>query len=373
MGQDRTVPGAFVNPALATVLLVLLAAVLLTLPLLPALRELRIKRDAAPLVVIQQYAGEIRHFAHGFRHHIEGLLGPLQQCIALGTTATGTLGPSDEYVLLGRNDNASLIRAGKMNGSTCSLMVAIGPDMALPGGLTFLKEVYAAGILVGGEGVTYRAVLGERDIHLERASKVMRWAHAVGRFRADHDCDLYGRVSSDQEIMLQSGCMFQRLNAPCIAMPCASATLDDAVSPAAGASNNRQIPERPLSRKLIVDDFEIRSGEVITGNIVTRGKLRIGAGARVLGSVKSNKEMVVEAGVAVEGSLISAATMHIGPGCEIHGPVIAERGMVIESGTQCGSAQTPTTVSSPIIDVEEGSLFFGTLWARDEGRVVPRG
>jgi cytoskeletal protein CcmA (bactofilin family) len=360
-----------VNPSVATVLLFLLAAVLLTLPLLPALRELRLKRDAEQLIVIQQHAGEIRHFAYSFRHYIEGLQGPLQQCIALGTSATGTLGNGDEYVLLGRNDDASLISAGKMKGSTCPLMVFVGADMALPAGLTFLKEVYAAGRLVGGEGATYRALLGERDIHLERSSKVMRWAHAVGIFRADHDCDLYGRVSSDQEILLQSGCMFQRLNAPSIAMPCDGASVEHALSPASGVSANRQIPERPLSRRLMVEDFEIRSGEVITGNIVTRGKLRIGAGARVLGSAKSNREMVVEAGVAVEGSLISAATMHIGPGCQIRGPVIAEHGMVIESGTRCGSVQAPTTVSSPIIDVEEGSRFFGTLWARDEGRVVP--
>jgi cytoskeletal protein CcmA (bactofilin family) len=359
-----------VNPSVATLLLSFLAVALLTLPLLPALRELRLKRDAEQLIVIQQHAGEIRHFAYVFRHYIEGLQGPLQHCVALGTTATGTLANGDQYVLLGRNDDASFLGAGKVKDSTCPLIVFVGTDMALPGGLTFLKEVYAAGRLVGGEGATYRALLGDRDIHLERSSKVMRWAHSVGVFRADHDCDLYGRVSSDQEILLQSGCMFQRLNAPSIAMACAGAGVEHAVSPAPALSANRQIPERPPNRRLIVRDFEIRSGEVITGNIVTRGKLRIGAGARVLGSAKSNKEMVVEAGAAVEGSLISAATMHIGPGCQIRGPVIAERGMVIESGTRCGSAQTPTTVSSPIIDVEEGSLFFGTLWAREEGRVV---
>jgi hypothetical protein len=55
------------SPAFATLLLVLLAGVLLTIPLLPAIIELRLKRDAQPLDVIQQYGGDIRHFAYGFR------------------------------------------------------------------------------------------------------------------------------------------------------------------------------------------------------------------------------------------------------------------------------------------------------------------
>jgi len=37
---------------------------------------------------------------------------------------------------------------------------------------------------------------------------------------------------------------------------------------------------------------------------------------------------------------------------------------------QCGSAEHPTTVSAPSIEIEEGVLVFGTLWARDYGQVV---
>jgi len=62
------------NPMLAKLLLVLLAGILFTLPLLPALTELRLKRDAQPLNVVQQYGGEIRHFSYGFRTYIDDLL-----------------------------------------------------------------------------------------------------------------------------------------------------------------------------------------------------------------------------------------------------------------------------------------------------------
>jgi len=46
--------------------------------------------------------------------------------------------------------------------------------------------------------------------------------------------------------------------------------------------------------------------------------------------------------------------------------------MVIESGTHCGSARNPTTVAAPTIELEEGVVVFGSLWARNEGRVVPK-
>ena len=357
------------NHSLAALILVLLAGVLFMLPMLPAIVELCLKRDAQPLDVVQQYGGDIRHFAHGFRNYIDELQLPLQQCVASGTTARGILPKGDEYVLLGGPHTASCLPVGKQD-QTCSLVVAAGSDILLPDSLTFTKEVFAAGEFVGGKSSTYRAVLGEKGVHLQQASKVIRWAHSAGEFRAEHDCDLYGRISSDQEIQLQSGCVFQRLNAPRIAFGSASvADKGSSCIVSETLSETASLP-RPDARILVEGDMEIRSGEVIAGSVVVRGRLHIHAGARVLGSVKSNKETIVETGVCVQGSLISAATMHIGRGCRIGGPVIAEHGMVIESGTECGTMGAPTTVSAPTVEVEEGVLVYGTLWARKEGRVV---
>ena len=353
------------NPALGTVLLVLLAGILFTLPLVPALMELRFKRDAQPLDVVQQYAGEIRHFSYGFRSYINDLLEPLRECVASGTTACGTMPDGDQYLLLGRADDKHFVSAGGPT-ATCQSVVAAGIDVVLPDGVTFAKEVYAAGKFTGGEKSVFRALLGEKDIHLRRASTVIRWAHAVGAFRAERDCDLYGRISSDHEIQLESGCAFQRLNAPRIVLG-----RSDAQETNVGTETVAAI--LPGGRRLVDEHLEIQAGEIVSASIVTRGRLHIGAGARVLGSVKSHEHLALEAGVHVEGSLISASTMRIGPDCHIAGPVIAERGIAIETGTRCGSARAPTTVSAPTIEIEGGVTVFGTIWARTQGQVVPQG
>ncbi|MGD0965540.1 MAG: hypothetical protein ABSA57_16740 [Candidatus Acidiferrales bacterium] len=360
------------NPLPATAFLAFAAALLFALPLLPAIAELRKKHDAQPLRVNPEYAGDIRHFARGFRSYADALRQPLQECVAAHSTATGKLHNGDRYLVLGDSDNRVLLREGNMSGTSCPLVVVAGIDLALPPGLTFLKEIYACGQFIGGAESTYRAICGEKGIHLQHNSKVTRWVHAAGDFEADRNCDLYGRASSDGEMSLHSGCFFQRLNAPRIATGSASVATGSRLSAASDIPTEKPVPAKPNSRRLIEGDWEIQSGAVITENIVTRGSLRIGSGVRIAGSAKSSGEMVVGPDVVVEGSLISAASMHIGPRGLIGGPVIAERAMVIESGTQCGSVGSPTTVSAPLIDAEEECLFFGTLWAREHGHVVPK-
>ena len=98
--------------------------------------------------------------------------------------------------------------------------------------------------------------------------------------------------------------------------------------------------------------------------------MHIGSGARICGSVKSVRDMVLGAGVSVQGSLISGEQMLIGPDCAVNGPIIAESALHISAGTRCGSVRHPTTVSAPRIEAEEGVVVFGTLWAREDGEVV---
>jgi len=357
-----------VNPYIAVAALVFVVGMMFTLPLVPALLELRRKSDALPLSVVQQNAGEIRHFANSFRTYIKGLEPIMQRCIVSGTTDTGTLSDGEEYVVLGRVDEP-LVRRLAERDAIHPVLVMAGVDLVVPPEATFSKDIYARGQFEGGEKSSYRAILGERSVHLGNASRVLRWVHAVGEFTADLGCQLYGRISSDLLIRLHADCSFLRVNAPRIEIG-PSASIPDA--PLRGSSIPSGTGLGTSPRFLHDGDFEILAGQVIRSNLVIRGNLHIQSGVRVCGSVKSVKDMVIEDGVSVEGSLISTRTMRIGPHCAIHGPVIAERGLAIANGTRCGTLEYPTTVSAPEIEVEEGVVVFGTLWAREHGHVVAR-
>jgi cytoskeletal protein CcmA (bactofilin family) len=349
------------NPFFAVVGLILLTSALMVLPLLPALAELYGKSDALPLSVIQQHTGEIRFFADGFRSYMKGLEPALRECVSSGAHTTGTMPDGSEYLVLGRGEEALLLPFRERN-QFRPVMIASGSDLLLPSETSFSKDIYSAGSVMGGTNNHYRAILAEKDIRLGRESSVMRWVHALGEFSADGGCRLYGRVSSDAGIRLSEECSFLRLNAPYIAIG-TGADPAQAPQPVSADTTTHQ--------RLFHDgDFEIRAGEVFQGNLVVRGRLRIGVGARVCGSVKSEKGLVLEPGVSIEGSLISASIMQIGRDCRIRGPVIAEHMVLIRKGTHCGTVENPTTVSAPDIQVEQGVVVFGTLWARDQGQAV---
>jgi cytoskeletal protein CcmA (bactofilin family) len=354
-----------VNPYFAVASLLLLTSALFVLPLVPALRELQRKSDALPLSVIQHHAGEIRYFADSFRTYIKTLEPTLRECGSSGRRATGLMPDSTEYLALGCGDEA-LVLPLQEEDRLCSVLIAAATDLSLPPDSTFSKDIYSLGRFIGGANNSYRAVLAEKEVHLGKGSRVMRWVHAVGELRADPGCQLYGRISSDSRIRLTAGCSFLRLNAPRIEVGQEPTEVPSPVTSDIAPVSPSTIPQRFLHD----GDFEIRSGEVFRGNLVVQGKLRIGSGARVYGSVKSRKDMVLDSGVLVEGSLISARKLLVGRACMIHGPVIAEREVRIQAGTQCGSARTPTTVSALRIEVAEGVVVFGSIWAREHGEVV---
>lgn len=351
------------NPSLAVACLIFLAGALLTLPLIPAVIELLRPSDADPLGVIQQHAGEIRYFADSFRTYIHHLAGDLEACRASGAKATGFMPDGAEYLVLGRGEEALTLPL-KQQDEFCPLVIASSTDLLLPSETTFSRDIYSRGNFIGGSRNHYRAILADKDVHLAEASTVTRWTHAVGEFTADSACNLNGRISSDIAIHLNSECSFLRLNAPRI-------EIGSTAEPPAPVNPPASAPIGPgVSHRLLHDgDFEIAPEQVFEGDLVVRGNLHIGSGARVCGSVKSGKELVLEASASVSGSLISAGKMRVGPKCTVHGPVISEREMKIERGTRCGTAEQPTTVSALKISAEEGVVVFGTLWARERGQV----
>lgn len=350
---------------LFVILLVAVMGALLTVPLLPAIQEFRHKEDAEPLNVIQGHAGDIRHFAQSFAARIKELEPVLDRSQRTGEVARGVLPDGSHYCVVRDSDDLPLSRKAA-DVSLCPYVVAFSSNVACSGNICFTKELYARGSFSGGEHNQYRAILGVGDVTLGRCSTVLRWAHSTGEFNAGEGCNLYGRISAQQRVELKRGSRFLRLNAPRINVgsPCDRPSESIPASNGTASSQNR--------RTLFDGDVTIKSGEVFYGSIVARGKLHLREGAHVFGSIKSSKELIVENEVVVEGSVMCADRMIVGSRCTLHGPIIAERSLVLYSETICGSLHRPTTVSSPEIQVQEGLVVFGTLWARESGSVWGR-
>ena len=116
-------------------------------------------------------------------------------------------------------------------------------------------------------------------------------------------------------------------------------------------------------------DLEIPPHTRCEGDLVVHGRLRVGAGAVIAGSVKTHGELLLEEGARVEGSAVSAAAIRIEADCRLHGPVIAEEEITVAAGCELGSAARPTTVSAPRLMLYPGVVAYGTVWARESGKV----
>jgi hypothetical protein len=354
---------------LAVLVLFTATALLCLLPLVPALVELYRKSDRKPLAINRDHDGQVRRFAFGFREYLDQQVNALVFDRDEPGFAEGRFPDGTRFCLLREGYDAPRGPLERHSPASPQVVLA-GEPMALPARTTFSLELYAAGELDGGAESCYRAILGEKAIHLGRGSTVFRWIHSEDTVWVGPECTLHGRASAERLIHLSAGCQFERLHAARLefgASPFSSGDLEEGMplSPAALRSAADVSGDRHLFR----GDLTLPAGTVFQGDLVVTGRLHVGEDACIRGRVKSHGEITVSAGARIEGSLVSGRSIHLGTGCRIAGPVIAEREIVAAAGCQLGAADCPTTVCAPYLRIEAGVVAFGTVWARRRGQV----
>ena len=349
-------------PELAPLALTAVTGAMFALPLAPALRELRARKDAAPIPT-QQHDGRITNFADSFRKHIQPRLPELRDCVANGEVREIRTADGQHAVLVGCAGTHHL--SSTLHGARLDALVLCGKRIVLGDGMVFTGDLYAAEHLFSGEDNIMRAVLGERNIFLAERSRVMRWLHAEDSAYIGRDCTVHGRLSAGRAVYLWPGCTFERVHAPRVAC-----VWGDAGFPTARTTvvSNRSRLDTPIRRWRVSGDFQLQPGETLAGNIVGDGEIRIHRDCRLQGAIKSHGNTVISSGAEVDGSVVSIANVDISGECFVRGPVLAEGEIFIGAGAQIGAPNMSTTVSARRIRIAPGALIHGTVWARESGR-----
>jgi cytoskeletal protein CcmA (bactofilin family) len=250
---------------------------------------------------------------------------------------------------------------------TVDQVVLCAQDAFLPPRVSFTRDLYVRGRLVGGADNVLRAALVDGDAVLGDRTTLLRWLHVQGSLTAGSGCQLFGRISSDLSICLGYGCRFERVSASAIL-----AGLQEIPSYLKRAQDvsDRSTIDRRFGRLRVNGDVHLATGDVVQGHIVALRAVRIDEGASVTGSVKSHATVRLGTSVEVHGAITSFGRIDIHDRCFIRGPVLCESEVVIGAGTQVGSPASPTTICAPRIRVAPGSVVYGTLWARESGEVL---
>jgi len=348
---------------LPIVFLLALAAAWTVLPLIPALREVRERRDVEPIRVVRDSETDAEHFAQGHRGFLrEHLYEAMTRCRQTGQQQTGRLEDGTLYHVVPGGDEP-VFGAGDTVVASCG-------DLVLPTRGEYRLEVYAARSVRGGAASVYRAVLAERSVELGAGSTTLRWVHADEVVRVGEGSRLWGRVSAGEGIELADDCEFERLHAPRIAFgPAAPAEVPAAETRPLDSGEIPDVVDVTAGRWLVRRRLELPAGARLEADLVVTGPARIGDGARILGSVKSHGDLELGRGVEVQGSVVSGRDVRIGEGCRVHGPVLAERNLFLGGGSVIGSPERLTTVSARGVRVAPGVVAHGTVWGHGEGRL----
>jgi|APMI01.1.fsa_nt_gi predicted acyltransferase (DUF342 family) len=346
------------SPLFAFLLLLLAMLAWMSIPLVPALMELLRPRDAGPLDAVGNDAGSLTYFAESFtaRCQREGLL---------GTMVPPRL--SDGSPVLAHSAGQPLPKQRR----AIEDLVVLMDSEPLPEGATLGAECLARLTLRGSRGVTYRALLGQRDLILGVDSTVLRWAHARGRFEVGSGSRLYGRATSDRDLVLGTNVQFERLDAHVVRVT--DAVTVEAPVYATGAYEIFQMPKNaqemgPLHWRLD-RGLQVPARASLVGSVVSVGSIVVNEGARVTGSLKAHGEVIVRGGAVVLGSITARGRITLEAGARVSGPVISELAIVVEAAI-VGNSATRTTVTAPQIRLLPGATIFGAVMAAEEGQTL---
>jgi len=356
------------------VLFFFVTVLLLALPFVPAIRELRNPRDMEPLRVASSSEVEIRRFAEGCRILVNDTLGSeLATCGREGREIRTTLEDGSEARILPGDHSVALTQEDEPSGYTQDLLLSPG-NLSLPPEKSFLGEIAVKGNLIGGKGDILRAALAEGNIELPEGTVSLRWLHADGELKADGDCALYGRVSADRGMELSPLCKFERLNAPTIL----SAEAENP-PPAPDTQERKELEPEKLpglqdysgGRALVKGDLKLPAHSRLACDLVVTGTLRVGEDSEIDGRVKARKLLHLERGVVMTGAAVSGDRMTVEAHCRLTGPVLAEGELALGSCVRVGDPEATTTVLAEHLRLRPGVTVHGSLRAREWGEILP--
>lgn len=328
--------------------LVLLFLVLIVLPFLPGIIELRRPKDDRPLSIPQDNSRHPRHFALTFRGRVaprvDGAQGPFP---VITTIDSPDSEPLEIHEGLDVTDRARGIVA-----SLGDARIAVD---------AVVDRAYARGDAEVERGARINELAVEGALTLAPGVKVERWVDAGGDLVAGTGSNLGVSASSACGLRVASGCNFERLwGLPITTSGDGSSAT---VTPPPDPSIDRAVV---WARKWL----SIPAGTVLDKDLVVYGELHIGTGSTILGSVKAHGNVLIGRGVHVTGNVISRRDITIAGGTEINGNIFSEGNLVVGAETRIGAkGDFKTAYSSKRTTLGGDVTIFGWLIAEGGGSV----
>ncbi len=349
---------------MSALIFIVFTLLVFSLPLIPAVHEFIFKTDVAPLEVPVSYDIDPRRFAYNFQK--------LVYEAAADYLAAGA------PISVGQRGSIFKIydpRAEPGPDANIREILVSRDRVLIPRGAWTNGEIYSLDRVRCRTASHVRAVFSEDVLALGVRACVLRWAHADVVYAMDKN-ELYGRITADTLIYVRNRAIFERMHAPMIRFGdrhSGARFRRQSLSRAnieVGGCGEVLMNQPDLKRVVFEGNVAIPSNSIVETDLIVRGNLKVGNNVLVLGSLKSRGKMSIGTDCEVRGSAVAQDSLLIGRRTTVLGPAIGERRIVLGDDCSIGSKELPVTVTSNRIDVHNGVVVFGSIWARELGRAV---
>jgi predicted acyltransferase (DUF342 family) len=308
---------------------IVVCALLLTLPFLPGLRELRKPRDAAPLGIDMERTKDPGFFGNSFRALLSRARADAGDGYGVRALNLSHVEDAEIAPALAVPDNGRLERLAVVDG-----------DFSAGHGAHLEKEIFAAGRAAVGDGVSLRALACEAELELGRDVRVLRWIDARGDIRTGRDCDLGLSAFAAGRLTVGAGGRFRRL----FGRPIRTEDADPARAPEPGTAAPR-IPEIGDSAWIVdAARMVIPRAAKVNETIIVKTRLAVNPGVVFGGDVKCYHDLILGDDVRVLGNVFADGDITIGRGCRIEGCVFAQGRVTIGEGARVGGRDAEKSV-----------------------------
>lgn len=115
-------------------------------------------------------------------------------------------------------------------------------------------------------------------------------------------------------------------------------------------------------------EARVRKGERIKGDVLAK-RVVVEEGAVVEGSIKASDDLVLYAHARVSGNCV-APRVRVGTGCEIQGCVVADSTALLAHGCSVGTPSSPASVVATDLELCPGARVYGGITAHRAARVA---
>jgi len=272
------------------IFLFLLMTVMILLPFIPAVWELRKKKDPENLRIDMDFSKDPRYFGLSFRQILR--------------KAFQSVGSEAGFytVVMSKPERIELITDGRriIKEDVSHLLYCKG-GLVLEPGTRCSKEIYVQGNAEIKPGCRVLSLAADGRIAAGPDIVIVRWLDAKKGIRIMEHCDLGVSVSSAGRLELGRNCSFKRLSGnPVVTAP-------GAACPAGPVLKNRVAAIR------IPDNIRLRHGINLTGNIKVDGGFTIDTRepVNINGSIFAEGPIRIFATGVVRGNLFSQESIHL--------------------------------------------------------------